>query len=60
MARGQSTEPKPDALEERVKALENFCMKLIDSLAQAEKSKLLSKDELYLLPEGVYFGKKIE
>ena len=59
MARGQ-IEPKPDNTEERIKALENFCMKLIDSLAQAEKTKLLAKDEVYLLPEGVYFGKKIE
>ena len=60
MARGQ-TEPKPENnTEERLKALEAFCMRLIDSLAQAEKSKLLSKDEIYLLPEGTYFGKKIE
>ena len=59
MARGQ-TEPKPDNTEERIKALEHFCMKLIDSLAQAEKTKLLSSDEIYLLPEGTYFGKKIE
>ena len=42
-------------LEERVKALEQFCKDLIKSIQQGEK-----KHKLILLPEGVYFGITIE
>lgn len=42
-------------LENKVAALEKFCKDLIASLEYAEKHQ-----NLLLLPEGTYFGKRIE
>ncbi len=51
-------EPNPRAkivaLEDRVKELEKFCLDLIKSLGAAETRNL------FLLPEGKYFGITIE
>lgn len=43
-------------LEDRIKQLEQFCKDLIIALQAAEKTN----NKLFLLPEGTYFGKRIE
>lgn len=58
MARQKSSEGK--TVEQRLEEVENFCVKLIDALAAAEKEKPLKDSEIFLLPEGNYFGKEIK
>lgn len=47
---------KIDALEKQVAELNKFCKDLLTALLEAEKSN----KNLFLLPQGVYFGKSIE
>lgn len=42
-------------LEKELKEIKKFCSDLIDALLAAEK-----KEKIVLLPEGTYFGKRIE
>lgn len=62
MARGENSDTDVKKLKETVDKLQSFCHELIKRLEKSETliQKSCKNDDIYLVPQGEWFGKKYE